>query len=92
MNLTVGPQIPQDLFTQFVCSSPKFWDFNEKRLHWVYVVRAQSDNISTHCASYSTSSIVYTMALLVMEFQDQGYKIRNIFAQKSTYPKENVEY
>jgi hypothetical protein len=28
------------------------------------------------------------MAIRVMEFQFQGYKIRKIFAQNSTYPKE----
>ena len=32
------PQMPQNLFTQFVCSSPKVPDFNEKRLHWASVV------------------------------------------------------
>ena len=32
------------------------------------------------------------MALPVMEFQDQGYKIRKIFAKKSTYPKEIIEF
>ena len=25
-------------------------------------------------------------------FQDQGYKIRKVFAQKSTYPKEIIEF
>ena len=32
------------------------------------------------------------MALPVMEFQDQVYKIRKIFAEKSTYPKEIIEF
>jgi hypothetical protein len=32
------------------------------------------------------------MALPVMEFQDQGYKVRKIFALKSTYPKEIIEF
>jgi hypothetical protein len=27
------PQMPQNLFAQFVCPSPKVLDFNEKRLH-----------------------------------------------------------
>ena len=31
-------------------------------------------------------------ALPVMEFQDQGYKIRKIFAYKSTYTKEIIEF
>jgi hypothetical protein len=32
------------------------------------------------------------MALSVMEFQVQGYKIRKIFAYKSTYPKVIIEF
>ena len=33
------------------------------------------------------------MALLVIEFQDQGYKIRKIFEKKkSTYPKEIIKF
>jgi hypothetical protein len=31
------PQMPQNLSAQFVC--PKVLDFNEKKLHWVSVVR-----------------------------------------------------
>ena len=34
------PQMPQNLSAQFVCPSPSVLDFNEKRLHWVSVVRA----------------------------------------------------
>jgi hypothetical protein len=33
------PQMPQNLFAQFVCPSPKLLDFNEKILHWASVVR-----------------------------------------------------
>ena len=32
------------------------------------------------------------MALPFMEFQDQEYKIRKIFAYKSLYPKEIIEF
>ena len=32
------PQMPQILSAQIVCPSPKVWDFDEKRLHWVSVV------------------------------------------------------
>jgi hypothetical protein len=39
------PQMPQNLSAQFVCPSPKVLDFNEKRLHWAYVVRAQKETI-----------------------------------------------
>ena len=41
------PQMPQDLFVQIVCPSPKFWDFNEKRLHCVSVFRAFIHNQCT---------------------------------------------
>ena len=33
------PQMPPNLSGQFICSSPKVLDFNEKRLHWASVVR-----------------------------------------------------
>jgi hypothetical protein len=33
------PQMPHNLFAQFVCPSPKVLNFNEKRLHWASVVR-----------------------------------------------------
>ena len=33
------PQMPQNLSAQIVCSSPNVWDFDDKRLHWVSVVR-----------------------------------------------------
>ena len=32
------------------------------------------------------------MAIPVMEFQVRGYKNENIFAQKSTYPMEIIEF
>ena len=35
------PQMSQNLSAQIVCPSPKFWDFVEKRLHWVSVVHGQ---------------------------------------------------
>ena len=35
---------------------------------------------------------LYTMAVQIMEFQVQGYKIRKIFAYNSTYPKEIIEF
>ena len=33
-----------------------------------------------------------SMALPVMEFQGQGYKIGKVFAQKSIYTKEIIEF
>ena len=35
------PQMPQNLFAQFVYPSPKVLDFDEKRLHLAFVVRAK---------------------------------------------------
>ena len=32
------PQMLQKLSSQIVCPSPKFLDFNEKKLHWAFVV------------------------------------------------------
>ena len=40
------PQMPQNLFAQFVCPSPKVLDFYEKRLYWASVVRAVETNLS----------------------------------------------
>ena len=33
------PKMPQNLSAQIVCSSPKVWNFDDKRLHWASVVR-----------------------------------------------------
>ena len=33
------PQMPWNLFAQFVYPSPKVLDVNEKRLHWASVIR-----------------------------------------------------
>ena len=33
-------QMPQNLSAQIVCPSSKVWEFDEKRLHWAFVVRA----------------------------------------------------
>ena len=35
------PQMPQNLSAQFVCPSPKFLDFKEKRIHWASIVHGQ---------------------------------------------------
>ena len=39
------PQMPKTLSAQFVCHSPKVWDFNEKLLHWASVVRESMHTI-----------------------------------------------
>ena len=35
----ICPNCLPKLSAQIVCPSPKVWDFNEKKLHWVSVVR-----------------------------------------------------
>ena len=40
------PQMPQNLFAQFVCPSPKVLDFNEERLHCASVVRGKMHSSS----------------------------------------------
>jgi hypothetical protein len=40
----------------------------------------------------SQGSLPYTMAIRVVEFSNEVYKIRKIFATKSTYPKEIIEF
>ena len=42
--LIVWLEIPQSLSAQCICPSPKVWDFDEKRLHWVSVVRDCDDD------------------------------------------------
>ena len=34
-------KMPQNLSAQIVCPSPKVWDFDEKRLHWVSIFSGQ---------------------------------------------------
>jgi hypothetical protein len=46
------PQMPQNLSAQFVCPSPKVWDFYEKRLHWGSVVHGINLNPIT-CVNIS---------------------------------------
>ena len=36
------PQMPSNLFAQFVCPSPKVLDFSEKRTSWASIVRELS--------------------------------------------------
>ena len=38
-------QMPQKLSSQVVCPSPKFWDFDGKRLHWASGVRENDQQI-----------------------------------------------
>ena len=41
-SLAENTQMPQNLSVQFVCPIPKVLDFNEKRLHWVFVVHGSN--------------------------------------------------
>ena len=38
------------------------------------------------------SSLMTTMAILVVEFSREGYKIRMFFGKNSTYPKTIIEF
>ena len=40
----------------------------------------------------SNDDVMKGMAIPVVEFSREGYKIRKIFAKKSTYPKEIVKF
>ena len=51
------PQMSQNLSTQIVCSSPKAWDFDEKRLHWASVVRAPSYEVKTEHTNHRKGSL-----------------------------------
>ena len=39
------PKMTQNLFAQIVCPSPNVWDFDEKRLPWVSVIRGTEHKI-----------------------------------------------
>ena len=41
--------------------------------------------------NHQTSQLTQAMAIRVVELSKGGYKIRKIFAYKSTYPKEIIE-
>ena len=43
-------------------------------------------------ASRSLTGCINLMAIPVVKFSRGGYKIRKVFAQESTYPKEIVEF
>ena len=47
-------QMPQNLFAQIVCPSPKVWDFDEKRLHCASVVRAVRRRRSIRAYPFTT--------------------------------------
>ena len=53
------PQIPQNLSAQFACPSPKVLDFNEKRLHWASVVRAQMGQRTLPDSSFA--NLIFTL-------------------------------
>ena len=66
-------QMPQNLSAQFVCTSPKVLDFNEKRLHWASVVRDAMNQLPgqsgssnhppcKHLTSISSSPLLGTLS------------------------------
>ena len=43
-------------------------------------------------AEGSKMMVIKTLVIRVVEFSSGGYKIRKIFAEKSTYPKEIIKF
>ena len=54
------PQMPQKLPAQFVCPSPKVWDFDEKRLHWTSAVRGLRQKSSMSVPFYPSFLYAHT--------------------------------
>ena len=50
------PQMPSNLFAQFVCPSPKVLDFNKKRLYWASVVSPSAPPLHFDGPTYSKAS------------------------------------
>ena len=61
-------QIPQNLSAQFVCSSPKVLDFNEKRLHWVFVVHVLKHAVFKHSAEKLENGKFHTKPFILLEY------------------------
>ena len=62
------PQIPQNLSVQIVCSSPKVWDFDEKRLQWASVVRVLKYGMYFIRQNVTSTLIFFHDSLNVCEF------------------------
>ena len=89
------PQTPQNLFAQFVCPSPKVLDFNEKRLHWTFVVRGST--FGSAFGSCELSQSLFTLKKCNMQWYNgnsslcckQGYsnfiKVQGIFLNELKY-------
>ena len=53
------PQMPQNLSAQIVCPSPKVWDFDEKRLHWMGVRSPCIQSFLQACVKRWTKMLLY---------------------------------
>ena len=49
-------------------------------------------DLNIHDPGFLEIAFLTTMAIRVVEFSSGGYKIKNIFAYESTYPKEMFQY
>ena len=58
--LIVRPKIPAPNAPEFICSSPKVLDFNEKRLHWASVVRAQMGQRTLPTKLFFFANLIFT--------------------------------
>ena len=48
--------------------------------------------LKSMCVQLKMCSLIKTMAIPVVEFSREGYKIRKVFASESTCPKEMIEF
>ena len=78
----------------FITISPQFlatWNPGQATVFCLLLTSIENDWVKIW-SDWFCVGILVSMALPVREFQDQGYKIRKIFAKKSTYPKEIIEF
>ena len=87
INWSKIPQVPQNLFTQIVCPSPKVWDFDEKKeIHWASVVRVIDDFIFTIFIS-----IFFPIFNFRSAYTDQIMEILNKVAKQKSETKKVIE-
>ena len=71
------PQLPHNLFAQIVCPSPNVWDFDEKMLHWVSVVRGLHN---------FASNILHNCLFMIISFQGRDTKLDRFINKNKTKP------
>ena len=74
------PQMPQNLFAQFVCPNPKVLDFIEKRLHWASVIHVVNYSFYATFVTYVIMTVILkTNKMKLLLLSTKGlYHIRRI--------------